>query len=331
MAARAKQDSSAQILLRVSNVVKHFPLVEGIFSKVVNYVRAVDGVSFSLEQGQTLGLVGESGCGKTTLARVLLKLIPATRGEIWFDGQDILHMDSQQLRRHRKEMQLIFQDPFSSLNPRMRVGRIISEPLAHHKIGTPKERLKKAEELLEIVGLQRTDTSRYPHEFSGGQRQRIGIARALILNPKLVICDEPVSALDVSIQSQILNLLDRLQGEFGLTYIFIAHGLHVIRHMSDRVAVMYLGKIVEEADAEQLFSAPLHPYTKALVAAIPIPNPRLEDVEMTLEGDVPSPINPPSGCRFHTRCPVVMDICSKEEPLLVEREDRHKAACHLLS
>lgn len=319
------------LLLHVSNVVKYFPVREGIFAKVANYVRAVDGVSFQLLRGQTLGLVGESGCGKTTLARVLLKLIPATSGEIWFDGQEILGLDSKKLRPYRREMQLIFQDPFSSLNPRMRVGKIISEPLIHHKIGTPKERTKKAEDLLEIVGLQVSDYWRFPHEFSGGQRQRIGIARALILNPKLVICDEPVSALDVSIQSQILNLLDGLQQEFGLTYIFIAHGLNVIRHMSDRVAVMYLGKIVEESLANKIFARPLHPYTQALVKAIPLPDPRVQDLEVTLEGDVPSPINPPSGCRFHTRCSQVMESCSQKEPEYVEVEEGHWVACHLFN
>jgi len=330
MEARKIQEiSESEPLLRVSNLVKYFPVKEGIFSKVVNHVRAVDGVSFSLNSGQTLGLVGESGCGKTTLARVLLRLIPATSGEITFDGMNILKADSGQLRKHRRNMQLIFQDPFSSLNPRMRVGKIISEPLSHHNMGDSRVRRKKAEELLEIVGLQASDIWRYPHEFSGGQRQRIGIARSLVLNPKLIICDEPVSALDVSIQSQILNLLDKLQKEFNLTYIFIAHGLNVIRHMSDKVIVMYLGKIMEEATSDKIFASPLHPYTKALITAIPVPNPRSIDFEATVEGDVPSPINPPSGCRFHTRCPEVMEICSKKEPEFTIIDEEHRVACHL--
>ncbi len=328
-AKKFQSPNQREPLLRVSNLVKYFPVKEGIFSKVVTHVRAVDGVSFSLDKGQTLGLVGESGCGKTTLARVLLRLIPATSGEITFDGMNILKADGGQLRKHRRNMQLIFQDPFSSLNPRMRVGKIIGEPLSHHNIGTPRDRRKKAQELLEIVGLQATDVWRYPHEFSGGQRQRIGIARSLVLNPKLIICDEPVSALDVSIQSQILNLLDKLQKEFNLTYIFIAHGLNVIRHMSDRVVVMYLGKVMEEASSDQLFSSPKHPYTKALVAAIPVPNPRSIGFEATVEGDVPSPINPPSGCSFHTRCSEVMEVCSKKEPGFTIIEGDHRVACHL--
>lgn len=327
--AAGQEAHGSNPLFQVKNVVKYFPVREGIFSKVVNYVRAVDDVSFTLNQGKTLGLVGESGCGKTTLARVILKLIPATSGEILLDGENILKAHSSQLRKHRRQMQLIFQDPYSSLNPRMRVGKIIAEPMAHHKLGTPKERSKKAQELLEIVGLQPSDIWRYPHEFSGGQRQRIGIARSLILNPRLIICDEPVSALDVSIQSQILNLLDTLQQEFGLTYIFIAHGLNVIRHMSDRVVVMYLGKVVEEASSDQLFAAPLHPYTKALVAAIPVPDPRAAEFDAMVKGEVPSPINPPPGCRFHTRCADVMDICSQKEPDFVIKEDGHRVACHL--
>jgi oligopeptide/dipeptide ABC transporter ATP-binding protein len=318
-----------QPLLRAENVIKYFPVREGIFAKVVNHVRAVDDVSFHVHQGQTLGLVGESGCGKTTLARVLLRLIPATGGKVWFDGQEILSANPVQLRRLRRQMQLIFQDPFGSLNPRMRVGRIISEPLAVHNLNTPAERQKKAEELLEVVGLSASDVWRYPHEFSGGQRQRIGIARALVLNPKLIVCDEPVSALDVSIQSQILNLLDDLQEQFGLTYIFIAHGLNVIRHVSDRVAVMYLGKMAEEAESDQLFASPLHPYTQALIGAIPLPDPTKQQIDATLEGDVPSPINPPSGCRFHTRCARVMDVCSQVVPDLIDVEAGHRVACHL--
>lgn len=316
-------------LLRVENVVKYFPVRDGVFARVVNHVRAVDDISLSLNKGQTLGLVGESGCGKTTLARVLLRLIPATSGRVWFNGQEVLSANPAQLRQIRRQMQLIFQDPFGSLNPRMRVGRIIAEPLAIHNLFTPAERQKKAEELLEVVGLSASDTSRFPHEFSGGQRQRIGIARALVLNPELIICDEPVSALDVSIQSQILNLLEDLQEQYKLTYIFIAHGLNVIRHVSDRVAVMYLGKLAEEADSDQLFSSPLHPYTQALVGAIPLPDPTLQKIDVTLEGDVPSPINPPPGCRFHTRCTKVMDICSQTVPELVDVKSGHRVACHL--
>lgn len=316
-------------LLRAENVVKHFPVREGVFGKVTKHVRAVDDISFTIHKGQTLGLVGESGCGKTTLARVLLRLIPATGGKVWFNGTEILSANPAQLRKIRRQMQLIFQDPFGSLNPRMRVGRIISEPLSVHSLFTPAERVKKTEELLEVVGLQPSDVSRFPHEFSGGQRQRIGIARALVLNPELIICDEPVSALDVSIQSQILNLLDDLQEQYKLTYIFIAHGLNVIRHVSDRVAVMYLGKMAEEAESDKIFSSPLHPYTQALIGAIPLPDPTIQKIEVTLEGDVPSPINPPSGCRFHTRCTSVMDVCSQIEPKLIDMEGGHRVACHL--
>lgn len=320
---------SQEPLLRVENLVKYFPVREGVFAKVANHVRAVDDISLSINKGQTLGLVGESGCGKTTLARVLLRLIPATSGKVWFNGQEVLSANPAQLRQIRRQMQLIFQDPFGSLNPRMRVGRIIAEPLAIHNLLTPAARQKKAEELLEVVGLAASDTSRFPHEFSGGQRQRIGIARALVLNPELIICDEPVSALDVSIQSQILNLLEDLQEQYKLTYIFIAHGLNVIRHVSDKVAVMYLGKLAEEADSDQLFSSPLHPYTQALVGAIPLPDPTAQKIDVTLEGDVPSPINPPPGCRFHTRCTKAMDICSQIVPELIDVEGGHRVACHL--
>lgn len=329
MAQKTDAKAHHEPLLKIKDLVKYFPVREGIFAKVANYVRAVDGVSFELNRGQTLGLVGESGCGKTTLARVILKLIPATSGQIFFNGSDIVAADKNTLRKARRQMQLIFQDPFSSLNPRMRVGKIISEPLVHQGGKSKKERLKKAQELLEIVGLQPSDIYRYPHEFSGGQRQRIGIARSLVINPDLIICDEPVSALDVSIQSQILNLLDNLQKDFGLTYIFIAHGLNVIRHMSDKIVVMYLGKVMEEASSDQIFAEPHHPYTKALVSSIPLPDPRQAEIEETLEGDVPSPINPPSGCRFHTRCSEVMSICSQKEPQFVTLEKGHRVCCHL--
>lgn len=323
----ATQDNG--LLLQVTDLVKYFPVKAGVLQRVVNHVRAVDGVSFTLHRGQTLGLVGESGCGKTTLARVILRLIPATSGHVRFDGQEILQAPGDVLRKLRRQMQVIFQDPFSSLNPRMKVGSIVAEPLTIHTPMTRVERLRRVEELLEVVGLAGRDAARYPHEFSGGQRQRIGIARALVLNPKLIVCDEPVSALDVSIQSQILNLLDRLQDTYGLTYIFIAHGLNVIKHVSDRVAVMYLGKLVEETDADVLFESPLHPYTRALVAAIPVPDPAARKIRAALQGDVPSPINPPPGCRFHTRCAEAMPQCSRTEPLLVQVKTGHRVACHL--
>lgn len=316
-------------LLQVTDLVKYFPVKAGALQRVVDHVRAVDGVSFTLKEGQTLGLVGESGCGKTTLARVILRLIPATSGHIRFDGQEILTAPGDVLRKLRRKMQIIFQDPFSSLNPRMKVGSIVAEPLTIHTSMTRTERLRRVQELLEVVGLAGRDAVRYPHEFSGGQRQRIGIARALVLNPKLIVCDEPVSALDVSIQSQILNLLDQLQERYGLTYLFIAHGLNVIKHVSDRVAVMYLGKLVEETDADVLFGSPLHPYTRALVAAIPVPDPAARKIRAALQGDVPSPINPPPGCRFHTRCTEALPQCSQAEPPLVEVRAGHRVACHL--
>lgn len=321
--------SGPEYLLEIKDLVKYFPVRAGALGRVVNHVRAVDGVSLQVEAGQTLGLVGESGCGKTTLARVVLCLLRADKGSILFGGQDIVRAEPDDLRRLRREMQIIFQDPFSSLNPRMKVGSIISEPLKIHTDLSRPDRLRRAAESLEVVGLGSRDLDRYPHEFSGGQRQRIGIARALVLRPKLILCDEPVSALDVSIQSQILNLLRQLQQQYGLTYIFIAHGLNVIKHVSDRVAVMYLGKIVEEAPADAIFRTPTHPYTKALMAAIPVPNPAARRIRATLEGDVPSPLNPPPGCRFHTRCSQVMRVCSAEEPASFEVAPGHKVACHL--
>jgi oligopeptide/dipeptide ABC transporter ATP-binding protein len=318
-----------EFLIRITDLVKYFPVRAGALGRIVNHVRAVDGVSLQVKAGQTLGLVGESGCGKTTLARVVLCLLQADSGSVVFDGQDIVRAAPDDLRRLRRQMQIIFQDPFSSLNPRMKVGSIISEPLKIHTNLSRPDRLKRAAESLEVVGLGARDLDRYPHEFSGGQRQRIGIARALVLRPKLILCDEPVSALDVSIQSQILNLLRQLQQDFGLTYIFIAHGLNVIKHVSDRVAVMYLGKIVEEAPADAVFRTPMHPYTKALIAAIPVPNPAARRIRATLEGDVPSPLNPPPGCRFHTRCSQVMPVCSAQEPVSFEVAPGHRVACHL--
>ena len=312
-------------------MAKYFPVRSGAVGRVVNHVRAVDGVSLQVKAGQTLGLVGESGCGKTTLARVVLCLLRADRGAVIFDGQDLVQAKPADLRRLRRQMQIVFQDPFSSLNPRMKVGSIVSEPLKIHTDLGRRETLKRAAESLEVVGLGTRDLDRYPHEFSGGQRQRIGIARALVLRPKLILCDEPVSALDVSIQSQILNLLRQLQQDYGLTYVFIAHGLNVIKHVSDQVAVMYLGKIVGEGPAQSVFATPLHPYTKALMAAIPVPNPAARRIQATLEGDVPSPLNPPPGCRFHTRCSQVMPVCSAEEPASCEITAGHRVACHLCS
>jgi len=317
-------------LLVVKDLVKYFPIRKGILQRVHSHVKAVDGVSFSVKAGETLGLVGESGCGKTTTGRTLLRLTPATSGRVFFDGQDIFALKGKQLKDLRRHMQIIFQDPFSSLDPRMPIGESIAEGLRAHKIGTPQERRQKVADLLVRVGLRADHTRRYPHEFSGGQRQRIGIARALALQPRLIVADEPVSALDVSIQSTVLNILKELQREFNLTYLFIAHDLAVVEYICDRVAVMYLGKIVELADSEALFSQPLHPYTQALISSIPIPNPRARRKRIILQGDVPSPRNPPSGCRFHTRCPIAQDICSQADPAFEEKEPGRWVACHLV-
>ncbi len=315
-------------LLEVIGLKKHFPIHAGFLSKVKGRVYAVDGVSFQVFRGETFGLVGESGCGKTTVGRTALALMPATAGEVRFEGQNLFTLPRAALRRLRREMQIIYQDPFSSLDPRRTVGEIIGEPLAIHRVANAAQQREKVKDLLSVVGLQASDYNRYPHELSGGQRQRVGIARALALRPKLVVCDEPVSALDVSIQSQILNLLDELQDVFGLTYIFIAHGLHVVKHVSDRVGVMYLGKLVEVAPADALFDHALHPYTQALLTAIPIPDPDRRGKRQILEGDVPSPVNPPSGCRFHTRCSIVDERCRHEEPVQRELESNHWVACH---
>ncbi len=311
-----------QHLLSVRNLVKHFPVENSD-----DVVQAVDDVSFSILPGETLGLVGESGCGKSTVGRCLLRLQEPTSGEVLFEGKNIVELNNDDLRALRREMQIIFQDPYASLNPRLSILSIVSEPLKIHGIANKTERRDRVADLLGKVGLDPNYMNRYPHEFSGGQRQRIGIARALALNPKLIVCDEPVSALDVSVQAQVVNLLQDLQSEFGLTYLFISHGLAVVEHISNRVAVMYLGKIVEVADAEELYKNPLHPYTKALLSAIPVPDPKQKRDRIVLHGDVPTPINPPSGCRFRTRCPIAIDACAEIVPELREIEPGHTAAC----
>ena len=318
-------------LLEVTDLVVHFPIKSGILvDREVATVHAVDGVSLTLHEGETLGLVGESGCGKSTLCRAILQLVPPTSGAVRFAGEELVGRSRRDLRPLRRELQMIFQDPFASLNPRKRVGQIIGDPIALHGVAKGAELKRRVLELLDRVGLQAEHYNRFPHEFSGGQRQRIGIARALALQPKLIIADEPVSALDVSVQAQIINLLEELQDEFGLSYLFVAHDLGVVRHVSDRVAVMYLGKIVETSASDALYRNPLHPYTNALLSAVPIPDPRRnsERERITLEGDVPSPIDPPPGCRFHTRCASATDVCSTEEPALAELAPGHFAACH---
>jgi len=317
-------------LVEVSNLVKYFPVRAGLLQRVVNNVKAVDDVSFFVRQGETLGLVGESGCGKTTVGRTMLRLIEPTSGSVKFDNKDMFSLKTDELKIVRRDMQIIFQDPYASLDPRVPIGESIMEGLHIHKIGTSKERVDIMMETMKKVGLEDYHARRYPHEFSGGQRQRIGIARALALRPRFIICDEPVSALDVSIQSQVLNILKDLQTEFGLTYLFIAHNLSVVEHVSDRVAVMYLGKMVEMTTREELFRNPLHPYTQALMSAIPVPNPRLKRQRTILKGDVPSPLNPPKGCRFHPRCPVAIEKCSQQEPAFKEVSPDHWVACWLV-
>ena len=319
-----------EIILAAVGVKKHFPIFGGIFLRQIKTVYAVDDISFQVLSGETLGLVGESGCGKTTVGRTILRLYDVTAGQIWFQGTDITQLSTRQMRRKRRQMQMIFQDPFESLNARHTVGTILEEPFLIHQIGTPKERRQEIDRLLERVGLPSVAFYRYPHEFSGGQRQRIGIARAISLRPKFIVCDEPVSALDVSIQSQILNLLLELQEEMGLTYLFIAHDLAVVKHMSMRIAVMYLGKVVEFTDSERIYLAPLHPYTYALLSSIPIPDPSVKRKRVFLQGEVPSPIHPPSGCYFHTRCPYAQDICQTQEPPLQshENDEARLVACH---
>lgn len=316
-------------LLQVRNLKKEFPIKGGLFGRTVQTVKAVNHISFTLHKGETLGLVGESGCGKSTTGKLLLRLIEPTDGEVLFENENIFTFSKEKMRKARRDMQMVFQDPFASLNPRHSVEKILEEPLIVHGLYSKSERKKKVHEILEIVGLRKEHAKRYPHQFSGGQRQRIGIARALMTNPKLIIADEPVSALDVSIQSQVLNLLKDLQKQFQLTYIFISHDLGVVRHISDRVGVMYLGHLVELSDSESLYENPLHPYTKGLISAVPIADPTYKRETITIKGDIPSPSNPPSGCVFHTRCFACMEICKNQKPELKELDQGHYVACHL--
>jgi oligopeptide transport system ATP-binding protein len=325
-------DNGNPPLVRVEALVKHFPIQRGVLRRKVGVVHALDGVSFEIRKGETLGLVGESGCGKSTTGRAILQAFAPTAGKVFLDEMELTALNGEALRRARRRMQMIFQDPYASLNPRMTAGEIVAAPLKIHGLMRGREAQKRVEELLELVGLSPSFYNRYPHEFSGGQRQRIGIARALALNPDFIVCDEPIAALDVSIQAQVVNLLDELQERFGLTYLFIAHDLSMVRHISDRVAVMYLGKIVELTTRDALYAAPLHPYTRALLSAVPIPDPALEAArtEIPLEGEVPSPAHPPSGCRFHTRCPLAQEICQQVEPEYRQARAEHWVACHLV-
>ena len=324
-------NTASDVLLNVQGLKMYFPVTAGlIFQRKIADVKAVDGITFDVKKGETLGLVGESGCGKSTTGRAILQLYKPTAGSVKFEGTELTTLGGEQMRRMRRKMQMIFQDPYASLNPRMTVGNIIGEPLEVHDLARGREKTERVQELLKVVGLNPYFTNRYPHEFSGGQRQRIGVARALAVEPEFIVADEPISALDVSIQAQIINLLEELQGKFQLTFLFIAHDLSVVRHISDRVAVMYLGKIVELADRQELYEQPLHPYTQALLSAVPIPDPAIESKRkrIILTGDVPSPVNPPSGCRFHTRCWKAQQICSEVDPEFFEHTPRHWAACH---
>jgi oligopeptide/dipeptide ABC transporter ATP-binding protein len=316
-------------LIEVKDLKTYYPIYGGIFGRKKGDVRAVDGVSFSIHEGETFGLVGESGCGKSTTGRSILRLIEPTAGEVWYKGRNLLKESTESLRQLRKDLQIIFQDPYASLNPRMTIGQIIEEPMIVHGMTDWNERKKRVDRLLEVVGLNSYHASRYAHEFSGGQRQRVGIARALALNPKFVVADEPVSALDVSIQSQVLNLIKDLQEEFKLTYLFISHDLSVVRHICDRIAVMYLGRVVEVADKDDLYEKPLHPYTQALLSAVPVPDPKHRPERIILQGDVPSPANPPSGCAFHPRCPKATDMCKEATPRLLDVAPNRQVACHL--
>ena len=319
----------ANLLLKVEHLKKYFPIQSGILAKKSGEVKAVDDLSFEVYEGETLGIVGESGCGKSTAGRAIMRLLEPTSGKVTFDDVELTDLSNKEMRKMRRDIQMVFQDPYASLNPRHTVGKILEEPLIVHGIGKSKERKERVQEYLEIVGLSSYHAKRYPHQFSGGQRQRIGIARALMTNPRLIIADEPVSALDVSIQAQVLNLMQKLQQDLKLTYIFIAHDLGVVRHISDRVGVMYLGRIVELADSESLYREPLHPYTQALLSAVPIPDPTHHREQILLEGDIPSPANPPTGCSFHTRCPYATDICKFTVPIFRKVKPGHAVACHL--
>jgi oligopeptide transport system ATP-binding protein len=333
MSLLQKTKTENDIVLDIKGLKKYFPVKKGLgfLEKDKTHVKAVNDVNFQLRDGETFALVGESGCGKSTTGRTLLRLTNPTEGEALYNGKDIFKLNQAELKAIRKDLQMVFQDPYSSLNPRKRIGQILEEPLIIHNIGTKKERTEKVLEIMEKVGLQPEQYYRYPHEFSGGQRQRIGLARALVVDPKVIICDEPVSALDVSIQSQVINLLKQLQRELKLTYLFISHDLSVVRHISDRIAVMYLGKVMEEAETEKIFEKPLHPYTQALLSSVPIPNPKERREKIILKGEIPSPLYPPSGCVFHPRCPHAMDVCKQEIPEVSVMKDGHKVSCHLFS